>query len=77
MTVDIWFCESCGVIGAIGTSSMEEGLTIRGRISDEHKTFSPDCPVNPDAIRSFSPPNITPGLIARIGLRRQNDLRRP
>lgn len=54
----LWFCQSCGTVGALMVRPGEDVMSVVYRMGDQHTGVSPDCGKGAMMLQSIVPENI-------------------
>lgn len=58
MKPQLWYCEACGVFGAVMYEAQADVMSVVYAMGDQHREASPDCENGPYELRAIVVENI-------------------
>lgn len=57
-SIQLWFCDDCGTIGALKLKDHEDVMSVIHRMGDQHKEVAPKCQRGTMMLQSIVPENL-------------------
>ena len=65
MKPQLWYCEQCGILGALMYKEHDDVMSVVYAMGDQHREASPVCKNGAMGLRSIVPENIREPFILR------------